>query len=116
MSPFQIIIILSVSLGLAMLVGGWHWLQKRRVTRRIHSINEELLAASRDASVGRRLSIPNDPESAQLSHTVNRLFDALGERDEKIQGRDRLFKDFAQSLPWQFAAFGRIQQNSVEKQ
>jgi diguanylate cyclase (GGDEF)-like protein/PAS domain S-box-containing protein len=30
---------------------------------------------------------------------VNRLFDALGERDEKIQGRDRLFRDFARTLP-----------------
>ena len=35
-----------------------------------------------DPAVGRRLTVPNDPESAQLANTVNRLFDALGERDE----------------------------------
>jgi len=63
------------------------------------TLNREMLEASRDASVGRRLSIPRDPDSAQFASTVNRLFDALGERDEKIQVRDRLFKDFARTLP-----------------
>ena len=63
------------------------------------TLNREMLEASRDASVGRRLSIPRDPDSAQFASTVNRLFDALGERDEKIQGRDRLFKDFTRTLP-----------------
>jgi len=63
------------------------------------TLNQEMLEASRDASVGRRLSIPRDPDSAQFASTVNRLFDALGERDEKIQGRDKLFKDFARTLP-----------------
>ncbi len=75
------------------------WRSRRRVLNRVSRLNEELLEASRDASVGHRLTIPNDPEAAQLAHTVNRLFDALGERDEKIQGRDRLFRDFAQTLP-----------------
>ena len=27
------------------------------------------------------------------------MFDALGERDEKIQDRDKLFSDFAKTLP-----------------
>jgi diguanylate cyclase (GGDEF)-like protein/PAS domain S-box-containing protein len=58
-----------------------------------------MLEASRDASVGRRLTVPRDPESAQLVQTINRLFDALGERDEKIRVRDRLFTDFARTLP-----------------
>ena len=99
MSSFQIIIALSISLGLAVLISSWFGIQKHRAKRRIAAINKELLEASRDASVGRRLSIPKDPDSARLAHTVNRLFDALGERDEKIQVRDRLFKDFAQTLP-----------------
>ena len=75
------------------------WLSRRKVHTRVSRLNEETLEASRDASVGHRLTIPNDPETAQLAHTVNRLFDALGERDEKIQGRDRLFQDFAGTLP-----------------
>jgi diguanylate cyclase (GGDEF)-like protein/PAS domain S-box-containing protein len=99
MSSFQIIIALSISLGLAILISSWLGMQRHRAKRRFAAINRELVEASRDASVGRRLSIPKDPESARLAHTVNRLFDALGERDEKIQGRDRLFKDFTRTLP-----------------
>ena len=94
-----IIITLSILLGLSVLVSIWLATQKRTARQRNEVINQELLAASQDASVGRRLSVPNDPESAQLAHTVNRLFDALAERDEKIQERDRLFKDFARTLP-----------------
>ena len=75
------------------------WTTRRKILARVSRLNVETLEASRDASVGHRLTIPNDPETAQLAHTVNRLFDALGERDEKIQGRDRLFKDFARTLP-----------------
>ncbi|NIL94605.1 MAG: EAL domain-containing protein [Woeseiaceae bacterium] len=62
-------------------------------------LNQEMLDASRDASVGRRLSIPSNPDAAQLAGTINRLFDALAERDEKIQDRDRLFTVFARTLP-----------------
>jgi diguanylate cyclase (GGDEF)-like protein/PAS domain S-box-containing protein len=99
MSSFQIIIALSISLGLAILISSWLGMHRHRAKSRFAAINRELVEASRDASVGRRLTIPKDPESARLAHTVNRLFDALGERDEKIQGRDRLFKDFTRTLP-----------------
>ena len=75
------------------------WGSRRKILGRVSKFNQETLEASRDASVGRRLTIPNDAATAQLAHTVNRLFDALGERDEKIQGRDRLFLDFARTLP-----------------
>lgn len=75
------------------------WRTRRKILARVSRLNEETLEASRDASVGHRLTIPNDPETARLAHTVNRLFDALGERDEKILGRDRLFQDFARTLP-----------------
>jgi diguanylate cyclase (GGDEF)-like protein/PAS domain S-box-containing protein len=75
------------------------WAGKRKASRRMATLNQELLEASRDASVGRRLSIPRDPDAAQLAGSINRLFDALGERDEKIQDRDRLFTVFARTLP-----------------
>jgi len=97
--PTTIIITLSLLLLVAVIVGAVLWRGKQHAARRLSTINQELLEASRDASVGRRVSIPRDPEAAQLANTVNRLFDALGERDEKIQGRDRLFTDFAKTLP-----------------
>ncbi len=96
----QIIIVvlgglLVVSVVLAIVL----WLGKKRATRRMARLNIEMLEASKDASVGRRLTVPRDADSAQLVHTINRLFDALGERDEKIRGRDALFTDFARTLP-----------------
>ncbi len=84
---------------LVILVAGMLWRARKKQSGYLKSLNEDIVAVSADASVGRRLSIPQDAETAMVAHTVNRLFDALGDRDEKIQGRDRLFKDFARTLP-----------------
>jgi diguanylate cyclase (GGDEF)-like protein/PAS domain S-box-containing protein len=83
-----------IAVGIAV----WLWLSRSNLSRRVQRLNDEMLEASRDASVGHRLTIPNDPATAEIAQNVNRLFDAVGERDEKIQGRDRLFKDFARTL------------------
>ena len=92
-SALLLLAVLAVGTGIAL------WVSRAKLARRVRRLNDEMLDASRNASVGHRLSIPDDPDTAQLAQTVNRLFDALGERDEKIQGRDRLFKDFARTLP-----------------
>lgn len=99
MSSEFIIIILSALLLLAVISAVILWSGKRRSTGRMARLNQQMLEASQDASVGRRLSVPVDPDAAQLANTINRLFDAVGERDEKIRGRDRLFTDFAKTLP-----------------
>ena len=99
MSSETLIVVLSALLLVAVIAALALWFGRRRAARRIATINDEMLEASRDASVGRRLSVPRDADAAQLAHTINRLFDALGERDEKIQERDRLFTDFARTLP-----------------
>ena len=99
MTPLNIIIVLSAMLLVAVVVVIVLWLGRRHATRRMATLNQQMLEASKDASVGRRLTVPQDPDAAQLARTINRLFDALGERDEKIQGRDRLFTDFARTLP-----------------
>ena len=94
MTPTIIIIALATLVLVTTVASALLWVSRRKMRTRVARLNEETLEASRDASVGHRLTVPNDPETAQLAHTVNRLFDALGERDEKIQGRDRLFQDF----------------------
>ncbi len=99
MTSTIIIIALAALVLVTIVASSYLWVSRRKMRTRVSRLNEETLEASRDASVGHRLTIPNDPETAQLAHTVNRLFDALGERDEKIQGRDRLFQDFAKTLP-----------------
>ncbi|MCH8159354.1 MAG: hypothetical protein IIA08_05715, partial [Proteobacteria bacterium] len=95
MTPTSIISVLMLLAVLAVGTSVALWVSRVRLARRIRRLNDEMHEASRNASVGHRLAIPNDPDTAQLAQTINRLFDALGERDEKIQGRDRLFKDFA---------------------
>jgi diguanylate cyclase (GGDEF)-like protein/PAS domain S-box-containing protein len=75
------------------------WRRRQHLSRRFQAFNEQLHLVSADASIGRRMPVPDDPDAAVLAHTVNRLFDALGERDQKIQGRDRLFRDFSRTLP-----------------
>jgi len=75
------------------------WASRRRLSDRVARLNAETLEVSRDASVGLRLSPSSDPELAQLAATINRLFDALGERDERLNEHDRLFQDFARTLP-----------------
>jgi diguanylate cyclase (GGDEF)-like protein/PAS domain S-box-containing protein len=99
MSPIGLIVLLTSIAAAAVGITVWLWVSRRSLVLRVRRLSDEMLEASRDSSVGRRLTVPDDPETAQIAHTVNRLFDAVGERDEKIQGRDRLFKDFARTLP-----------------
>src|SRR5690606_19832939 len=65
-------------------------------------LNLELVAVAGDAFVGRRLTVADYADNhdiGALAKTINRLFDALGERDEELQDRDRLLADFARTLP-----------------
>jgi PAS domain S-box-containing protein len=74
-------------------------LARQRLKQRIQRLRKELVEVAGDASVGHRLSVGENADMADLAVTINRLFDALGERDQMIQGRDRLFRDFARTLP-----------------
>jgi diguanylate cyclase (GGDEF)-like protein/PAS domain S-box-containing protein len=94
--------IIASTLSIAAIAVGftvWLWISRSNLSRRVQRLNNEMLEASQDASVGRRLTLPNDPATAQIAQNVNKLFDELGARDEKLQGRDRLFKEFARTLP-----------------
>ena len=72
---------------------------RSRLMSRVENLNNELVEVSGDASVGRRLSERGTGGIADVARTINRLFDAIGERDEEIQDRDKLFADFARTLP-----------------
>jgi len=99
MSSIVVILLLSGLLSAALIAFVILWLHQRRINVRIGGLNDELVAVSGDASVGRRLAAGGSGEIGELTRTINRLFDAIGERDEKIQGRDRLFSDFTRTLP-----------------
>ncbi len=99
MSSFVIMVLLTSLAAVAVGITVWLWISRANLARRVQRLNDEIIQASRDSSVGHRLTVPNDPATVGIAENVNRLFDALGERDEKIQGKDRLFRDFARTLP-----------------
>ena len=97
-----ILIALSLLLAAAAVMIVVAVIGRRRLQARVRRLREERVEVSADASVGHRLSIGEHrdvADLAELAATINRLFDALGERDQKIQGRARLFRDFARTLP-----------------
>jgi diguanylate cyclase (GGDEF)-like protein/PAS domain S-box-containing protein len=98
-SMTPILIALSLLLVAAIVAAVIAMVGRRRLQERLRKLSEELVAVSADASVGHRLSVGEHEDMADLALTINRLFDALSERDQKIQGRDRLFRDFARTLP-----------------
>ncbi|MEM9207814.1 MAG: EAL domain-containing protein [Pseudomonadota bacterium] len=94
--------ILDVLLGAALLLAAglafWFARERRRAEQRLGTFRSDVIEAAADALVGSRLDT-TDGEFGELGKTINSLLDALGERDEKIQDRDRLFVDFARTLP-----------------
>ncbi len=99
MSPIVVIITLAAVLSVALIALLVGWLRRRRLIKRLDSLNDELVAVSGDASVGRRLQTADRGDIGELTRTINRLFDAIGERDEEIQDKDKLFTEFAKTLP-----------------
>ena len=99
MSPTVVIIILAVVLSATLVTLLMIWLRRRRLVKRLASLSDELIAVADDASVGRRLQTADDGNIGELATTINRLFDAIGERDDEIQDRDKLFAEFARTLP-----------------
>ena len=99
MSLTVVIISLAVALSVAFIALLATWLRRRRLIKRLDSLNDELVAVSGDASVGRRLQTADRGDIGELTRTINRLFDAIGERDEEIQDKEKLFSEFARTLP-----------------
>ena len=94
-----ILIALSLLLVAAIVAAAMALVARNRLQERIRRFSEQMVEVSADASVGHRLSADGHRELARLVHTINTLFDALGEKEQKIQDRDRLFRAFARTLP-----------------
>ncbi len=99
MAMNDLIVALSLSLLVALALAAIFFLRRRRLQRQLREFNEELVETAADAYVGRRLDIRREGSLGDVRETVNRLFDALAERDEEIQDRDRLFAEFARTIP-----------------
>ena len=99
MNSTIIIVALSSLLLMVLVAAALLLTSRKRLASRIRALRDDMIEVSGDASVGRRLDVGDYADTADLARIINKLFDALGERDRKIQGRDRLFRDFARTLP-----------------
>ena len=99
MSPIIVNFMLVAALSVALLTLLIIWRRRRRLLKRLDSLNDELVSVSDESSVGRRLQAVGNGDIGELTTTINRLFDAIGERDEEIQDKDKLFAEFSRTLP-----------------
>jgi len=81
------VVVVSILLAIATVAAIAALVSKRRLERRLQALNDELV------------DVPDERSVAILASTVNKLFDAVGERDAKILDRDRMFADFARTIP-----------------
>ena len=72
---------------------------RRRFHERLRRLNQEILEVSADAAVGRRLRPADDPMLGPLGRSLNRLFDALAEKDEAVFERDRALRRLVRTMP-----------------
>ena len=99
MSVDLLIVLLIAALVAIIAAGITGWVILRRQKGRVAKLYDELIEVSGDAVMGRRLAERGTGELLPLVSTINKLFDALGERDEQIQDIDDLVSDFAKTLP-----------------
>jgi len=99
MSQTEITIVLAALLTVALVALVFAWRRRQQLTARLERLNEEVVAVAGDASVGRRLPSADDGDMGALTGTINHLFDAIGNRDEELQDRDKLFAEFVRTLP-----------------
>ncbi|HEY5656134.1 MAG TPA: EAL domain-containing protein [Woeseiaceae bacterium] len=99
MSVDLLIVLLIAALVAIIAAGITGWVALRRHKSRVSALYDEMIAVSADAVMGRRLAERGSGEFLPLVATINKLFDALGERDEQIQDIDDLVIDFARTLP-----------------
>ncbi len=72
---------------------------RRRFTSRISRLNSELVAITEDRRFGDRVTVSGQDDAvANLETTVNRMFEVLDAKDQKLSERENLFRDLAESV------------------
>ena len=77
----------------------WLWRARRRDLDRLRSLGAEVLDAAKDTDFAERVKRRAPAELADLSGSINRLFDALHAKEQALQRRENLFQDLANTMP-----------------
>lgn len=99
MSPTVLVGLLLAAIAGLLALGALVMSARRRYRADLSVLNEKIQAVAAESSVGHRLAEDDIPQAPELTVTLNQLFDALAERDSRIGERERLFRDFATTLP-----------------
>ncbi len=85
-------------LGLAVLC--WYlWQRLRRYPELLDALNRDVVDVAENATFGKQLAPPDAAGFAGLAGTINRLFDALDNRERQLREREALFQDLANTMP-----------------
>ncbi len=72
---------------------------RRRLNSRISRLNNELVAITEGRRFGDRVTVSGEDDAvANLENTVNRMFEVLDAKDQKLSERENLFRDLAESV------------------
>lgn len=98
-SPTFLLIVLAVALAVCLAVIAWQGWQRAQHRNRLRELTASIQSVASLSSVGHRLDIADFEDSPELAQTINQLFDALAERDDEVDTREQLFRDFATAVP-----------------
>lgn len=99
MPAWLLITLLAGALALTLTGLVFALLRHRRLEAALERFKATIVEASADSLVGRRIDKQEAGSLGDLADVVNRLLDALSERDEAVQGREQLFMDLVTTLP-----------------
>ena len=99
MPDWLLMALLAGALILALIALAASARKRRRAEADLEAFRANVVEASADALVGRRIDAPASGKLGELASVVNTLLDALSARDEEVQGREQLFADLVRTLP-----------------
>jgi diguanylate cyclase (GGDEF)-like protein/PAS domain S-box-containing protein len=99
MPPTALIVAVTILVPAVLVLAILLIVLRRRFHERLRRLNQEIVEVSADAAVGRRLRPADDPVLGPLGRSLNRLFDALAEKDEAVFERDRALRRLVRTMP-----------------
>jgi len=93
-----IVQMLAIAASLIVL-GGMLYFMRRRWSARVSRLNETLSRIAEQHRFTERLTVSSrHDELTRLEGTVNKMFDALADKDKKLREREELFRTLAESV------------------
>ena len=96
----------SMTIALAVLcfalAGGclWLWLFQKRERRNLNAFYDEVVEVASNSGFGKRVPVERASDDlAALGKVINKLFDAINDREHEARVRETLFHDLANTLP-----------------